>query len=846
MLYRGDDFTAEGESLFIYAGNHDFHITWFGDELSGTTVTDTTISFTAPTTTDTNSGIGGTISDSNNGLAGLTAGAEITISGTVKNNYKYIIRSVAAGTVTVRWTGREIMTEAAGTSVTLTEHTKRPEVNHIVFGSKTEGNAGVDISDAQLATAAGVFGTDGWSKNAYFDGLRISYFKSGPSYQHVMLHNLDMDHEDTASTGTLISGLIECSIGGHAWTNYTVLDPASTPFAKGMTVSECVVIGSTAQISADTWPGGNIVAVASAGETWMSIIGCTARTAREHNFRIQGFCHLHLHDSDFLGQHIGGSGNKARVTIRGSGANKVGNGDFTGLYRDVYTTDNTDVTLRPSSIYGTAQYIYDSGSSEGESIWSAIESTGNSIFELKEDCIFHKWVFDPDATLAPNVQLAAKGTQHMCFTDNWYIPGTAQTQDSNSTQTLDDGPDNDITDGVKSTTLNYLGPVYIDEQEQSLYNLPTPGPAVIRGLSDQMKIGTNFVDMDFTAGATADFVGVGTDWATTTNPWNAEFVKEIKWYDHLRFMKWGKVNGSTEVDWVDRTLPTSSSNEVTMAYEWMIDLCNRTGTDPWICVPLKVTDGYITQLATLLDTNLNANRKIRLELSNEVWSNSNLHASYVNTEGLNLGLDAAAYLAGYKYYVLRSLEMFAIFETIFGADSPRIVKTLSGWASDTEACTTHLAALGNATINPTNMSIDAYAIAPYFGTSVDGGAVDPIQDLTDAIPAAITHTSNHYALTSAAGIDLICYEGGQQIFNNDANIPNDDPGIYGVYQTYLDGLAPYVTVYSNFVHNAKHDAVSAWGAETDVSQGIDDAHKLRAMKDWVGNTNRLLEQVTTE
>ena len=80
MLYRGDDFSSEGP-VYIRSGNHDFTVTWFGDELSGTTVSASTISFTAPTATNKNNGIGGTISDSGSGLGSLTVGAEIDITG---------------------------------------------------------------------------------------------------------------------------------------------------------------------------------------------------------------------------------------------------------------------------------------------------------------------------------------------------------------------------------------------------------------------------------------------------------------------------------------------------------------------------------------------------------------------------------------------------------------------------------------------------------------------------------------------------------------------------------------------------------------------------------------------
>jgi hypothetical protein len=94
----------------------------------------------------------------------------------------------------------------------------------------------------------------------------------------------------------------------------------------------------------------------------------------------------------------------------------------------------------------------------------------------------------------------------------------------------------------------------------------------------------------------------------------------------LRFMDWGIASVSIETDWADRTQPDGITFYNPMAlgsvvpYELMIELCNRLGVDPWICVPARATSDYVTQLATLLDTDLDVTRKLYPEEANEVWN----------------------------------------------------------------------------------------------------------------------------------------------------------------------------------------------------------------------------------
>lgn len=71
---------------------------------------------------------------------------------------------------------------------------------------------------------------------------------------------------------------------------------------------------------------------------------------------------------------------------------------------------------------------------------------------------------------------------------------------------------------------------------------------------------------------------------TGDNPWNPQFLKEISIYHALRFMDWDYINGSQRSSWNERPQKAELIQTV-VAYEWMIDLCNRIDADMWVCVP---------------------------------------------------------------------------------------------------------------------------------------------------------------------------------------------------------------------------------------------------------------------
>ena len=101
-------------------------------------------------------------------------------------------------------------------------------------------------------------------------------------------------------------------------------------------------------------------------------------------------------------------------------------------------------------------------------------------------------------------------------------------------------------------------------------------------------------------------------------PFHPKFLELLKDFQVLRFLWPQWVNESFLENWEDRTPKdyyTQGDNIPGggLAYEWVIELCNRLGADPWISLPHLVTDDFVTQFATLFRDSLDMDLKLYLE-----------------------------------------------------------------------------------------------------------------------------------------------------------------------------------------------------------------------------------------
>lgn len=114
-----------------------------------------------------------------------------------------------------------------------------------------------------------------------------------------------------------------------------------------------------------------------------------------------------------------------------------------------------------------------------------------------------------------------------------------------------------------------------------------------------------------------------------------------------------------------------------MAWEYAIQFWNETDKDAYVNIPFPADDNYVSSLATLLKNNLEADRKVYVEYSNELWNsfgsfpygvNKAAAVSEVNAGGSPLNYDGSTdqHVWAMRRIGKRGKEVSDIFRSVFG------------------------------------------------------------------------------------------------------------------------------------------------------------------------------------
>lgn len=293
-------------------------------------------------------------------------------------------------------------------------------------------------------------------------------------------------------------------------------------------------------------------------------------------------------------------------------------------------------------------------------------------------------------------------------------------------------------------------------------------------------------------------------------PFTPQFLKRWRNFNTIRFMDWMHTNGSKQRSWKDRPTPEYCNyTEKGVPVEVMVDLCNRLGINAWFCMPHLADDDYVRQFAALVKKLLKPELKIYIEYSNEVWNSMFEQNRYAQQMAKELGIPPLErpWEGAGKYYAKRSVEIFKIWEEVFGGRD-RLVRVIAWQAASSPFWTDGIVL----SYKDTAKNCDALAIAPYFSMNISPQGKTINADMvaqwtveqileyarTNSIPESIRWMTTQKKVADKYGLRLICYEAGQHFVgvgggeNNEQLTKlliaaNKHPKMAELYKIYLDG-----------------------------------------------------------
>lgn len=251
-------------------------------------------------------------------------------------------------------------------------------------------------------------------------------------------------------------------------------------------------------------------------------------------------------------------------------------------------------------------------------------------------------------------------------------------------------------------------------------------------------------------------------------PFWTEFLDRYRGFQVLRFMDWQRTNYSPIEKWSDRPRPEdqTQASPKGVALEYCLQLANTLNADPWLCIPHKADDDYVRNFAQMVKDKLDPKRKVYVEYSNETWNQIFEQAKYCKDRGLALKLSDNPYEAELRYSSQRSVEIFKIFEEVFGGKD-RLVRVLAAHGAHPWTGTTEM------DWKDAYKSADAIAIAPYFGNALgDPKTADTVANMTveellegcrEMIAADRKTNAEYAAEAKKRGLKVMSYESGQHL-----------------------------------------------------------------------------------
>ena len=333
-------------------------------------------------------------------------------------------------------------------------------------------------------------------------------------------------------------------------------------------------------------------------------------------------------------------------------------------------------------------------------------------------------------------------------------------------------------------------------------------------------------------------------------PFHPDFLKRWEKFKVIRYMDFQRTNNSKQTSFSDRPTPAmqTQGGRGGVALEYMIQLANTLDADPWFCMPHLATDDYVHKFAKMVKQQLKPNLKVYIEYSNECWNSMFGQARYCKDKGKELGLSDNDYQAQLRCYSKRSVQIFKLWEEVFGG-SKRLIRVLAAqsanpWTSEQVM-----------DFEDAYKQADVLAIAPYFGHALgnpknqDKTVKMSIDDVLDACKGYIEKNNKTIAkqaeMAAERDLRLVAYEGGQHLVGHGGaennkkmeelfHAANRHPRMKQLYLEYLSGWKQNGgTTMAIFSSTGKYSKWGSWGIMEYHGQPIAEAPKYQAVIEFI-------------
>jgi Ca2+-binding RTX toxin-like protein len=372
---------------------------------------------------------------------------------------------------------------------------------------------------------------------------------------------------------------------------------------------------------------------------------------------------------------------------------------------------------------------------------------------------------------------------------------------------------------------------------------------------------------------------------------NPAFLDKIEDFRELRYMDWMNTNNSDVVDWADRPTLESANWSNGVPVEVMVELANRTGTDPWFTMPHKASDAYIREFATYVRDHLDPRLKAHVEYSNEVWNwgfEQSAHALEeankrwaVDSNG-NGRIDEDEHIGDgwMQYSGMRTAQTHAIWEKVFGSEANtrlnKVIATQTAWVGLHDPLLNAPLYVAEGKQAPYK-GADSYAITGYFeGGLYNAENVDTVlqwanegaagmdkafqqlefgtlfDDKGGSLADIIDLYTEHGAIAKKYGLDLIMYESGAHLVSSQFDDATNatlteffaklmrDPRMGELYAKNIEAFkAAGGTLFNAFVDVSTPSKYGFWGALESIYD--DSSPRWDALVDANNDANSNLE-----